>query len=141
MSLIEKVRKRGRFFTKFEGETMTKGSFKDSLDINRIMARYRKTGQLPPGRQGRFEDLGPPIDYQEAVQTVLDANQAFMDLPAAVRDRFGNDPTQILYFLADEQNRPEAERMGLVKKKEEPPGPPEAVGGTAASSTAKPGAQ
>lgn len=34
--------------TKIEGESMTQQSHRDSVDVNKIIERYDRTGQLPP---------------------------------------------------------------------------------------------
>jgi len=130
LSLIERVRARGRVRTSFVGETMTKGSFKDSVDINRIMAQFTKTRMLPQSLGGaRFEDLSRlgGLEYQEAMNTVIAAGDAFAALPSRLRDRFGNDPELLLRFLGDPENREEATRLGLLKAAEVPPGPPPAA--------------
>lgn len=100
------------------GASMTKQSFKDQSDINRIMAKYRKTGlvsHVHPGG-GRYEDLPDQVDYHGAMNLVVQADQAFAALPAHLRDRFANEPGRLLAFLADEKNRAEAEQLGLVAR-------------------------
>ena len=47
---------------------------------------------------------------------VLAAKTEFESLPAQIRARFQNDPAQLIEFLQDENNRPEAEELGLVEK-------------------------
>ena len=38
-----------------------------------------------------------------------------MALPAHLRARFENDPAQLIDFLGDENNRSEAEKLGLLE--------------------------
>jgi len=106
------------------GVSKTKQSFKDECDINRIMARYAATGTLDfvNRREAQFLDVSD-IDFQNAMQIVTQSREAFMTLPSAVRDRFANDPAQILAFLADESNREEAIKLGLVTKPLDAPAP------------------
>jgi len=137
-TLLDRVRARGRFRTEFVGETLTKGSFKASVDVNTIMEAFRRNRVIPQVGGGRFEDLGSPIDYQEAQNLVLEAGQAFDSLPARTRDRFGNDPQQLLRFLADPQNREEAIKLGLVKAPELPPDQAEPGGDGAKPPAPKP---
>jgi len=90
-------------------------SFKDECDINRILASYAVTGQLThvnprPPQWGDVEAL----DFQTAMQTVIDARANFDALPAKLRDRFANDPAKLLSFLRDPQNLSEAVELGLV---------------------------
>lgn len=128
-TLLDRVRARGRLRLEFSGETLTKGSFKESVDVNTIMRMFRRDGVLRQSTSSgaRFEDLGSPIDYQEAMNSVISAKEAFASMPARLRERFGNDPEGLLRFLADPQNRDEATKLGLLKVPEAPPGPPQAV--------------
>lgn len=114
------------------GVSKTKQSFKDECDINRIMARYAATGTLDfvNRREAQFLDVSD-IDFQNAMQIVTQSREAFMTLPSIVRDRFNNDPAQLLGFLSDESNREEAVKLGLVIKPLET-----AVPGTAPSAPA-----
>ncbi|QKI28929.1 VP3 [Kummerowia striata gokushovirus] len=85
-------------------EKRTKDSFKDETDINKIMAKYLATGQLPhlarqDPRYGDFSDVGT---YQEAMDVVLLAREQFDALPAAVRAECLNDPMIFLDKVQDE---------------------------------------
>lgn len=99
--------------------TLTQQQFKEEADINYIAERFLKTGQLPQVPQmptpGDFEGI---FDFQTAMNTIAHAKQEFMKLPAKVRSRFDNDPAKLLQFLNDDENRKEAEILGLVQPKE-----------------------
>jgi len=103
-------------------------SFKAECDINRIVKRYQETGTLPAlmGRSPRvpfFADVSvAPEDFFSSQLLVSEANDAFMQLPARVRERFGNSPGALLEFLADPANAEEAVSMGLAAPPE--PNPP-----------------
>jgi len=101
----------------FEGPGKTLQSFKDECDINRIMNRYQQTGAIDHVNRAkpRFGDL-EVVDFQTALNTVLDAEQRFAALPSSVRDRFGNDPAALLAFVADAGNLEEAVKLGLVDR-------------------------
>lgn len=96
--------------------SLTHQSFKDECDINLIVARAAQTGFTPmrsqPLIQGDFSEVP---DYQTAMNTVVRAREAFDALPAKVRDRFNNDPSQLLNFVSDEKNREEATKLGLIQ--------------------------
>lgn len=103
----------------FELPSMTQQHFKDECDINNIIARYEATGLLTDplqssGRMYEFGDYSSVKDYQDSLNTIIEARAMFDDLPARVRERFNYDPSQLLFFLADETNRDEAVRLGLV---------------------------
>lgn len=109
----------------------TKQEFKDQCDINTILKQFKLTGQIKhinaQAALGRYEDLPDEVDFQSSLNTIRDAGIAFESLPAKVRDRFGNDPAKFLAFLADPENKDEAQRLGLIKKPEQ--APPSAPGG------------
>ncbi len=101
-------------------------SQKDECDINRILARYRETGYLvdplhPGTRKPLFGDFTDIPDYQAALDLIAKADDAFMKLPAKIRDRFSNNPQEIFDFLNDEKNRDEAVKLGLIDSKPEVP--------------------
>lgn len=93
-----------------------KQSDKDSCDINLIMKRYEATGQLPDliARDARYGDFSSVPSYQEALEIVSKAEEQFGLLPAVVRDRFANNPEEMLRFCADSRNHEEMVRMGLA---------------------------
>lgn len=89
--------------------------FKDETDINVLLERFKVTGQMPQGvRLPSYGDFTGVTDFRSAQEAVLNARNAFMDLSPALRERFGNDPQQLLEFVSDEKNRDEAIRLGLV---------------------------
>lgn len=106
-------------------EDKTKQSFKDECDINVLMARYEKTGVMPDygGREGRYLDC-TGIDFRESQEMVAQAKSLFAQLPWQVRERFRNDPAQMLDFVEDERNRDEARELGLLKPEAAPAEPP-----------------
>ena len=60
------------------------------------------------------------MDYADAQQLVIDANNAFANLPSRLRDRFANDPAKLLDFLSRKENLDEAISLGLVDRRDEP---------------------
>ena len=105
------------------GPTQTDESQKEQTDINNILKRYLKTGQLSHAinENPQFGDFSEPLDYQAAMQTVATAQQQFELLPAHQRERFNNNPQKMLEFLADENNRAEAIKLGILPKPLETP--------------------
>lgn len=95
-------------------ESLTDQDAAVDCDINVLVKRF---GVVPPSafvpRQA-IEDFVAPLDYQEALATLQQADDAFSALDARIRDRFGNDPVQMLEFVADDKNRSEAEKLGLI---------------------------
>ena len=84
-------------------------------DINYILEQFGITGQLPVSdRAPMYRDFDQIYDYHSALNAVIAAEDAFMDLPAKVRARFDNDPGALLDFLSDEKNAAEAHKLGIV---------------------------
>lgn len=111
------------------GEGLTKQSFRDECDINFIMNKWKRTGEIPAAKVGSmrpsYGDFSHPDDYMEACQRVIEANEAFDSLPSFLRDRFSNEPANLIAFLSDPGNQEEAIKLGLAEKPEEnPPEPP-----------------
>jgi hypothetical protein len=90
---------------------------------------------------GDFTGIG---SYQDALNRVISADAAFMDLPSAIRARFGNDPQQLLNFVQDDANYDEAVKIGLISKKSDvddlspPDSPPQSKSGGGKSVPATP---
>lgn len=103
------------------GESLTKQSFTDECDINKIMRRAEQTGELPnmiktDPQYGDFSDVG---SYQEACNVVIRAQEQFAALNAHIRSRFANDPAQFLEFATNPANAAELIKMGLATQRVE----------------------
>jgi len=63
-------------------QSLTKQSFKDECDINRIMARYQVTGMIDfvQKRVPQFLDC-TAIDFQKSMDIVVQAQEMFSELP------------------------------------------------------------
>lgn len=113
-------------------------SQKEDADINTIVKRFGITGVVPASvRVPTYGDFGNVFDFQSAMNAVVEAERAFMEMPADVRRRFGNDPNEFVKFCSDKENLPELRKMGLAIPEPEPeaPIPPvkvEIVGGEVA---------
>lgn len=98
---------------------------KEECDINYIVERFGVTGQLPvvPVNTPTYGDFTGIGDYRQALDAVMAADDAFMQLPAKVRERFNNDPAELVDFVSDFRNRSEAIELGLIP----PPATPDGV--------------
>lgn len=103
------------------GQTKTKQGHKAETDINTIMAKFQKTGMIDfvNKHEPQYGDV-TAIDFQNSMESVAKAKEMFADLPSKVRDRFNNDPAELLDFLDDPDNREEAVLLGLVEPQKEP---------------------
>jgi phage internal scaffolding protein len=100
-----------------EEPSLAQQHYKDECDINTILQKFNITGLLPQSplspRYGDFSGIG---DYHTALNRVIAAQDEFEGLPAQIRARFDNDPAKLIEFLGNENNRAEAEELGLVEK-------------------------
>lgn len=105
----------------FSGPGRTKQSFKDECDINRIMARYQSTGELPNlnNVEPQYLDCSE-FDFQNHQNFIAGAFSMFNELPSGIRSRFENDPGKFLDFCSQEKNRPELAEMGLLRPNADP---------------------
>lgn len=99
---------------KCEDKSLTQQHMLEETDINWLVERYTVPENIPqltmPPLQGDFTEAPT---YQEALNLMVAANRSFMELPAKIRSRFGNDPAEFVTFCSDEKNRDEIRQMGL----------------------------
>ena len=96
--------------------TLAQQHSRDECDINFIVQRFGVTGPFPPTNipaptYGDFTGIG---DYREALDAVMRADEAFMALPANIREQFDNDPALLVDFCSDPDNRSKAIELGLI---------------------------
>lgn len=124
MSWYTPKRKRVAIMKFGDGRTVQDG---EQHDIKNIVNRAMRAGGLLSNvsvRVPSFQDIADAPSYVDALNVVAEATHMFEQLPAKLRDRFGNSPQKLLAFLDDPENRQEAIKLGLVKPEEEPPPPP-----------------
>lgn len=135
MSLTDKYRKRGNqeIYERANGTigvrtvndepSMTQQQFAQDCDVNYIMEKFLKTGTITHLRRepGHYLDLTTLPDYQESLQTVINAQNAFMELDADIRLKFDNDPGKFIEYLADETKEEEHIKLGLRAHKQKDP--------------------
>lgn len=119
---------RERVEVRFSKPSRTRQEFAEECDINSIMARYSKTGVISHVNpaEPRFLDLSVLPDFQSAMHIMMQANDAFASLPAAVRREFDNDPAKFVSFAEDGANLPKLREWGLAPP-EKVPEPPQRV--------------
>lgn len=98
--------------------SLTQQQFKDECDINNIINRFAKTGEFLhlTSKVGQYADFSGITDYHFMLNQVLDAQSAFDSLPATLRQRFSNDPGELIQFLQNPNNTEEAIKLGLVNQ-------------------------
>lgn len=107
---------------KCEGPGLTQQQFKEECDINTIVDRFLKAGEMPPTipfpQQDEFMEA---FDFQTSMNVLRRAEESFMELPAKTRARFDNNPQKFMEFMHDPNNAPEWERLKLVTIRVEQP--------------------
>lgn len=108
-----------------EGESLTKQSEAPACDINRIMAKYEKSGIITHLNEnpGFFADVSSMPDYMGALAIVDKASAVFAALPAELRARFENNPALYLEFATNPANREEMITLGMINPPPPPVGP------------------
>lgn len=102
-------------------ERRTKQEFKNDVDLPEMM-RKLLAGQSVNGARGsaKYEDFTNVGDYLQCQLALQNAQQQFAELPSRVRDRFKNDPAQLLAFIDDPVNYDEAVDLGIFEAKPVP---------------------
>ena len=97
-------------------ESQVQQQFKNECDINYIVKRFLQTGQFVNMRRPEEYTFGDftGLDYRSALDFVRSANEQFNTLDSHIRERFANNPYNLLQFLENPANREEAERLGLL---------------------------
>jgi phage internal scaffolding protein len=100
-----------------EEPSLAQQHYKEECDINTILQKFSITGILPDMPVSpRYGDFTGINDYHTALNRVIAAQEEFEALPAQIRARFDNDPAKLIEFLQDDNNRAEAEELGIVNK-------------------------
>ena len=100
----------------------TRQAHKDECDINVIMGKYLKNGLISHVNeyQGEYGDFAA-IDFHEAMNTVIEAQNMFETVPSEIREQFGNDPGAFLEFAVNPDNEERMQELGLVPRPSDHP--------------------
>ena len=133
---------RKRVQMKPSGESLTQQHFAKDADVRNIIKQYDRTGLIANVARGvaQYGDYSEVNEYRESLDMVNRANDNFMQLPAEIRQMFGNDAGTFFEFATNPENEKKMIELGLKEapvvieetpkkaKKEapEPPAPQEA---------------
>lgn len=100
----------------------TRQSEAAACDVNLIVKNFTR-GQVPAHVTKKVASYGfvPATTYQECLNEVRKAEEVFMELPAATRAYFANDPSRFVNFTFRKENVDELIERGLLIKREDPP--------------------
>jgi len=78
----------------------TKQSFKDSTDIQKIMARFDKSGTISHLNkfEGVYADFSD-FDFHEQTTMLARGNEIFAQLPAEIRREFSQSPAKFFEYV------------------------------------------
>lgn len=98
-----------------EDESLTQQHFAKDADINEIARRFGLT-EIPLGAldPSLFRDTTNDPDLATILNQHREARDYFMALPAKLKLRFHNSPSELWNFIADPDNAEEAVRLGLL---------------------------
>lgn len=113
--VIERENGTKRYQTVIEGISMTEQSHKKETDINNIMSKYQKTGVLTfvNSQQPIYAEMAS-TDLQTAMNTVINAQDMFDNMPAEIRKEFDNDPVKFLQQMDNPEYQERARELGLL---------------------------
>jgi len=100
-----------------EGPSLTRQEFADECDINNIMQRYDAylSDPMKSVREPIYYDFTKmPDTLMGAMDVILQAQDAFMSMPAKVRKEFDNDPAAFADFASDPANLEQMREWGLA---------------------------
>ncbi len=102
----------------FEKPSLTQQHFKDECDINLIIKRYTRSdiALMAAMSNMQYGDYSTPVDFHEAMNIVLRAQEQFEALPSSIRDKFDNDPAKMLDFVSKKENIEESVKLGLLNR-------------------------
>jgi phage internal scaffolding protein len=118
------------------GESLTQQHHAHDADVRNIIKQYDRTGLIANVNRGvaRYGDYSEINEYREALDLVIAANENFGELPAKIREMFGNDAGAFFEFASNPENAAEMVKLGLAeappvveeapKRKESPSEPP-----------------
>lgn len=96
----------------------TQKHFKDEVDINNILAKYRK-GQVMTHvkrAQARFGDFSQYTDLASDMDKVAKAQQTFEMLPATLRNHFKNSIPGFFDFVNNPDNFEKGVELGIFER-------------------------
>jgi hypothetical protein len=102
----------------FNDETLTQQNFKDDADLNIMIRKY---GVLPVQEVNwnEFDVSVIPSDYHQLQNKLIEADQAFMGLPAELRSQVDNDPAKLLALISQQEAEAKAEAKAAEKAAKE----------------------
>lgn len=98
--------------------TKAQQQFAEEVDINTIVERFGLTGELPQNLRVPIQaEFVETMDYQTSLNKLIEADEAFMAMPAKIRAEFQNDSGKFVDFVSDPANVEKCREWGLAMPK------------------------
>lgn len=99
------------------GKGVTQQQFKKDADVNYLVKRFLSGGTMGETivpRKPIFGDF-TNVNFQEMQDKVILVREEFEKLPANLRADFNNDPSELLEFIGNPDNKEKAIELGLLE--------------------------
>lgn len=68
-------------------ETLVEQSHEETTNINKIVARYRRSGGLPPAPEAQYADVSEIGELMDVKLAFTDMQNAYAELPEFIKDK------------------------------------------------------
>jgi phage internal scaffolding protein len=101
---------------KTNGTCKVQKHLKDECDLEKMVERYKRTGQIRVMGDPKFGEWSQIASYHDAQNAIIATQEAFAKVPSKIRQKFDNDPQKLIDFIEDPKNLKECVELGLVDK-------------------------
>jgi phage internal scaffolding protein len=101
---------------KTNGTCKVQKHLKDECDLEKMVERYKRTGQIRVMGEAKFGEWSQLSSYHDAHNAIIATQEAFAKVPSKIRQKFDNDPQKLIDFIEDPKNLKECVELGLVDK-------------------------
>ena len=104
----------------FTEPSLTEQCHKDECDINRIIDRFERTGDISAlgllqTHEGFFADVTEmPTSFMDMQDRIARGKSIFDSLPSDLRLKFGNNANVFVDFVTNPENEEECRKLGLL---------------------------
>jgi len=75
----------------------------ENTNINKIVARYRRSGGLPEAPEGNYGDTTDVGEYYDVVTKLREARESFENLPSQIKDSFAT-PEEFMEYVSQQES-------------------------------------
>jgi len=105
----------GRYLKSGKPAYFTEQNHTKECDVNYILKKYDQTGVITHVQkmEAKYGDMSGQ-DYKQMLDTVIDMQRQFDQMPSHIRKEFSNDPAKYLEFMENPDNRGKAIELGII---------------------------